>query len=143
MFKRYLNLGNKYIYKQGEEILKSYSNYVEVRDTYCHFIEVVITDDRVLLVLPDTEHMSAKVETGVLVHSQAAADEFAEWFVKILPEPNKLRIDSVKRLAAYRNFEWNAPFRRSDLKRCIACTSGMKLPSPISKNLVRMGLLSS
>ena len=143
IFKRYLNLANQYIYAQAEEILTGYSDYIEIRDTYCHFIEVVITDDKVLLVLPDSDYMEAKVDTGVLIHSQEVAEEFKDWFLKLVPEPNHLKIDSVKNLKKYKDFLWDKTFMRNPAMRCPACTIGVKLPKQISDRLKKQGLLTS
>lgn len=120
--KRWMNLGAENIQRQAKQILNSrYAKYVEVRDTYCHFIEAVVTEDKVLLPLPKASH--TWIGQGIYIESVQVANLFAEWFEKTLPEPNQILLtkenfDNYVRQASIRN----AGHRSS---RCYACSKSL------------------
>ena len=138
-----MNLANNDIYKQANEILKTYSTYIEIKDTYCNYIETVITDDKVLIVLPNPTSKTISVEAGILIHSQKVADEFAYWFTELLPEPNDIKIDTTKKLDDYRNFVWQETSQRNEINgsRCNACfIKYNQQPSNVKSRLITNGL---
>lgn len=83
--KRLLNLGSEKIREHAGRVLEGYESAIEVSDTYCRFIEVVVTDDEVLIALPKGKH--AKNGPGVHIRSRKVARHFMDWFVEYLPAP--------------------------------------------------------
>lgn len=120
--KRWMNLGAEHIRKQALDILTSkYGKYIEVRDTYCRFIEAVVTEDKVLLPLPKESHMS--IGQGIYIESVQIANFFADWFEKKLPEPNGIRLtkknfDDYVRQASIRNAGHRS-------HQCYACSEAL------------------
>ena len=84
-FKRWMNLANNKIAAQANVILKKYPDYIEVRDTFCNFIEVLISEQEVLLVLPNPDNSSHTIiGKGVLIKSKEIAREFMDWFENLI-----------------------------------------------------------
>lgn len=135
--KRWMNLGNDNIAKQAEDILRNYKQ-IHVRDTFCHYIEVVIADNNTLIVLPKIEDHETQVGVAILINSKRVSDEFADWFLKVVPEPNGLVIneDNIER---YRDQPFDLCIKRntSPGPRCGLC----QVPFSKLKNGEMLGIL--
>ena len=132
MFKRWMNLANDKIAEQARYILEKHSEYIEIRDTFCNFIEVLISEQEVLIVLPKPEANKAIIGKGVLIKSKEIAREFLHWFETLIPEPNSFKIDTVGKLKTYRETQWELQNRRmeGDHYRCNACFGFVSAMSP-------------
>jgi len=120
--KRWMNLGVADIQKQAFSILKSrYARNITIRDTYCRFIEAVITEDKVLLPLPRKRH--TWVGQGIYIEGRRIADFFAEWFTANLPEPNEWRLTKDN----FHLYVEQAQIRNKGHRghRCHACSTAM------------------
>lgn len=146
IFKRWMNLANDKIASQAEYILENYSDYIEIKDTFCNFIEVLISEQEVLIVLPTPENNKAVIGRGVLIKSKEIAREFISWFENLIPEPNNFLIDSKDKLDFYRKQTWALKNRRmeGDNNRCNACFGSVKsMPNPFKNLLKNEGLLKN
>lgn len=144
MFKRWMNLANDKIAEQAKHILETHSEYIEIRDTFCNFIEVLISEQEVLLVLPKPENNEAVIGKGVLIKSKEIAREFRNWFNTLIPEPNSFKIDTVGKLNFYRETQWDLQNRRmeGDHHRCNACFGFISsMPDDFQKVFKANGLL--
>ncbi|MEQ1829948.1 MAG: TIR domain-containing protein [Pirellula sp.] len=119
--RRWMNLGDKEIADQARQILKEYPE-IEVRDTYCKFIEAVVTDNKTLLVLPRPDKMTALVGSGILIESKPIADQFAMWFETRLPEQLDVKL-SAQNLENYLNMEVRNTGPRMGNRNCFACST--------------------
>jgi len=118
--RRWMNLGDKEIADQAREILHKFPE-IEVRDTFCKFIEAVVTDSMTLLVLPKPDKITAMVGSGILIESSAITEQFALWFEIKLPEPLEVTLSS-KNIEHYLAL----PLRNSGSRlndRCFACAT--------------------
>lgn len=145
-FKRWMNLANNKIADQAKAILTEYADCIEIRDTFCNFIEVLITEEYVLIVLPNHgEHVV--IGAGILIKSTTIAVQFANWFKKLVPEPNNFIIDTVEKLEQYRNLTWKMKNSRKseENSRCNACyANGLSnMPREFVAQLLNLGLLNS
>jgi hypothetical protein len=144
MFKRWMNLANDKIAEQAKHILETHSEYIEIRDTFCNFIEVLISEQEVLLVLPKPENNEAVIGKGVLIKSNEIAREFRHWFNTLIPEPNSFKIDTVDKLNFYRETQWVLENKRmeGDHYRCNACFGLIaSMPEDFQKVFKENGLL--
>ena len=145
-FKRWMNLGNDKIASQAEHILEKYKDYITIKDTFCNFIEVLISEQEVLILLPKPNNNKAVIGKGVLIKSKGIAREFLAWFEKLIPEPNNFIIDSKDQLYLYRQHTWNLQNRRMEGAnyRCNACFGSVKnMPKEFQKVLEKEGLIKT
>ncbi len=119
---RYMNLGNNAIKKQAITLIKETSENIIVMDTYCKFVEAIITGDEVLIVLPafkDKNKALVQVEFGIYIKNIKVAKELKEWCNKLVPEPKQREINSIKDLGNYMiNSKRNEGNRKT---KCEAC----------------------
>ena len=144
-FKRWMNLANEKIAEQAKYILDKHADFIEIKDTYCNFIEVVISEQEVLIVLPKPEKNKTVIGKGVLIKSADIAREFINWFESLIPEHNNFLIDTPQKLKKYRKLKWNLHNRRmeGDNYRCNACVVSFdKQPVHIQKWLKKTGLIN-
>lgn len=122
--KRWMNLGAKEIQDQAFQILRSkYAKHIEVKDTYCHFIEAVVTEDKVLLPLPQPRGRRTWVGQGIYIESDQIARFFADWFENKLPEPNGVRLTKEGLSDYLSRMEIRNSGNRTN--RCHACAATM------------------
>tara|TARA_R110002096_G_scaffold199379_3_gene383297 strand:- start:1195 stop:2253 length:1059 start_codon:yes stop_codon:yes gene_type:complete len=95
---RWCNKDVPSIERQMEALLKfvkqkNLTETVRIRDTKCKFIEVLIADNEVLIVLPrgGKRVRKSEVSTGVHIHNPAAANFFFEWFLNHLPNGSDIK----------------------------------------------------
>ncbi|MEM1330044.1 MAG: TIR domain-containing protein [Planctomycetota bacterium] len=114
--KRCINLGAEDLQEHAREILKTDCN-IEVLDTYCQYIEAVVTEQRVLLTIPDKK--TGAVHRGVHIESATMAALFRDWFDEILPAPRTLKLETEEYLDSYLAEERRKSGSRSE--KCEAC----------------------
>ncbi len=121
--RRWMNLGSVEIVKQAREILTKFPNEVVVRDTYCHFIEVVLTENKTLILLPKPDLTPACVGRGILIESEEVANEFATWFEQRVPEKLNIDLKSSNLDAYLKALIRNEGPRNANGTRCFSCSA--------------------
>lgn len=106
---RWMNLGVEAIKAQAcalVTLLEQHNLHDElfVRDTYCEFIECIVADDYVLIVLPNERaRHNAEVEVGVglLTRHAQVANYFFDWFEKRIPVRDQKPFTTQRELEEY------------------------------------------
>jgi hypothetical protein len=90
---RWMNFGERSIFAQAKDLVSLLEKYklgneVFIKDTYCEFIECIVADEYVVIVLPNERargNRDVEVGVGFMIRQREIANYFFDWFEKRLP----------------------------------------------------------
>ncbi len=118
-YKRYVNLGYTKCADFAKKILNLHPNIIEIKDTHCSIIEVVIVKNKVLLTWP--RQGLDQVGSGIVITDPNFYRRMKHWFENHVPEKNLVSFESAEDIDTYRNTLWEFPKGRNEDHPCYLC----------------------